>query len=320
MIFSFDGNPKDGVKFDDAFLAEFVDHIISNGHFIDCTEEWLDHIYRVVMEHGGSNAKKRFEKFMTNSPSGQLRKYLRTINTGDLDAVRLDRLATLPALVVLENARFEWPIYRRIIKLAAAADRTFKDVFNRLADAERNLWIEEHQAGGAGEVPGEIQRLEERRYKDIGPYKINALLDRDTDRELNDDGSPLFDKNKNNAFTFFCGKKHNEITYDDIYSLPQPSTYTWHMWHKRAVENYLSNDIFQKHRLSTAKLPATDAERDYFLINGTSMPGYSKNSLPIFANDLSWKLLNNHCKRFSIKPNMEVTELQLLLLKWAGTI
>jgi len=50
------------------------------------------------------------------------------------------------------------------------------------------------------------------------------------------------------------------------------------------------------------------------------MPGYSKNSLPTFANDLSWKLLNNHCKRFSIKPNMEVTELQLLLLKWAGTI
>lgn len=320
MIFSFTDEPINSPRWSDADLAELIDTMITKGHYPDWDGNWFARIEKAIANHGGTNARDRFGKFVAVPLTGEMRRYLTTVRIHDLNRDQVEKLASLPALVFLENARNEWPIYSKLIDLAVSDSREFRNPFKLLQRADKEYRLHAHAAGGAGEMPGEFQRLDQNEYRDVAKHKICLLFDRDTPAEFDDEGVCLFDENKNGLFRLLCGKEACDMNYDDIYVLHQPSDYVWHMWHKRAVENYIPNSAFQSMRLNTNVLPANPKERDYFKIDGTSLQNYGKSSLPKLAPKLTWKEVNRACRTFDTEGLRNVSELQLLLLKWVKII
>ena len=225
----------------------------------------------------------------------------------------MDYLIGDPARLVIENVNKEWPVYRHFIDIYRN-DSQYGDVFTLLKKAKDKGWIEGGHAGGTGEI---IETVERDPYptkqNNIRLKKTLALFDRDTDDNLHYDG------NKNSLFKYFSAKDHTGVVDEDIYTLKQNEPF-WHMWYKRAIENYFPDEQYVKAGFDISGIRGlTSKERDYKLLGGNKshpplIKGYGKDSLKKLVEGLSREKLERNLKKFNIE-GIEISEMQLFLLK-----
>ncbi|MDE6227078.1 MAG: hypothetical protein K2M63_06135 [Muribaculaceae bacterium] len=296
-------------------MSDLVCLACSKGHYIKADKESIRLIRTYVKENGSTNEKERFrahtELFdITES----LEKYLTTFDVKpNFPLHDLEYLMNEPARIVIENANKEWDVYKHIIDIYKS-DKQFSDIFTLLKKAKDEKRLKGDHAGGTGEIKDTVDREPYMvESKNIRLKKTLALFDRDTDDNLHYDG------NKNSLFKFFSGKDYTEIKEEDIYTLNQDEPF-WHMWYKRAIENYFPDVQYVKAGFDVSGIRGlTLEERDYKLLGGNKthpalIRGYKKDSVKSLVNGLSREQLERSLKKFNI-DGMEISEMQLFLLK-----
>lgn len=294
-------------KVTDEQLADICCSMVQGRQYVDCSQEIQDRIIRAIEKHGSTLQKELFRKFKGFDVTGELRRYLTTYPLNQHTSLAaLEIILRKPSRLLVENAPYEWEVYKRIIG-TYKSDRKFKNLFLLLEQAKSIKMLTCLHGGGYTTYPALLRQQNKDEYRDVCRYKICVLFDRDTDNEHS------FDGNKNALFQFLCGKKSNEVTDNDIYVLSQ-SPYIWHMWYKRAIENYFPGKQYSAHGIDTSLFPASALEQDYFKIEAGSASGYDKNKLPKLAEKMSRADYEVNLKRFGVNGD-ELSEMQLFLLK-----
>lgn len=296
-------------------ISDLVCLACKKGHYVKSDKESIRLIKQFVLEHGNTNERERFlahtELF---DISESLDNYLTTFYVdANLPFAHLEYLMEEPARLVIENTNKEWPVYQHIIDIYKS-DKQFGDVFTLLKRAKDRKLIKGDHAGGTGEIKDTVERDPyPSRLNNLRLKKTMALFDRDTDDNLHYDG------NKNPLFKFFSGKDFTGIREEDIYTLQQTEPF-WHMWYKRAIENYFPDEQYVKAGFDVSAIRGFSAEeRDYKLLGGNKnhpslIGGYGKNSLKKLVKGLSREKLEKNLKKFEIE-GIKVSEMQLFLLK-----
>lgn len=296
-------------------ISDIVCLACKKGHYIKADRESIHLIRAFVSEHGNTNEKERFRAHITLFDiTESLETHLTTFDVdADYPIEHLEYLMDEPARVVIENANKEWPVYEHIIDIYKS-DKQFGDVFSLLKKAKDKKWIQEDHAGGTGEIKDTVERHPfPSKSNNLRLKKTLALFDRDTDDNLH------FDGNKNPLFKYFSGKDFLEVSEGDIYTLKQKEPF-WHMWYKRAIENYFPDEQYVKAGFDVSAIRGlSSSERDYRLLgrnknNPALIGGYGKDSLKKLVKGLSREKLERNLKKFNI-DGIEISEMQLFLLK-----
>lgn len=301
-------------------LSDLAYEMARNGHFIKVDKDGYRMIRDAVREHGSTNQKECFfshtEIFdISTSLFSGLRNYWVDENSSVKD---LRFMVTEPARLVTENANHEWPVYKHLIDVYRS-DPKYGDLFAVLKKAKDNHRITGDHAGGSGEL---LKTMDRDAYlsgdDNLRLLKTCVLFDRDTDDDT------YFDGHKNSLFRRFVGKDHTTISDNDIYTLSHDVP-VWHMWYKRAIENYIPNEQYVYGGFDISGiLTLTNKERDYALLggNGSTNPliaGYDKKALPGLIAGLSRSKIERNLKHFNINGE-DLSEMQLFLLKLVKTI
>ncbi len=296
-------------------VSDIACDIARSDHFIQVDRDGYRIIREAVKEHGSTNQKESFrthlEKF--DIPEN-LRRYLRIWKVREDCPVKvLSYMINEPARLVTENASHEWPVYRHFIDVYKS-DPEFGTWFKILKKAKDNGRITSEHAGGTGEL---LKRADDEPFffgtENLRYFKTCVLFDRDTDDDH------YYDGNKNHLFRTLAGKDHTSISENDIWTLSHHPL-TWHMWYKRAIENYFPDEQYVNAGLNISALDGlTHIQRDYALIGGNKrnpplVTDYSKSSLPDLLPGLSRQKLERHLRKFTI-DGTEMSEMQLFMLK-----
>ena len=289
-----------------------IQAIFRNGHFVDGDVE----VRKSIVEMFENEIKVWGRCFDFSSLH---KKYLTTIVAKEIvDIDQLILMASEKARLLIENAPYEWPIHKAIITSYRKDNnpelrKVFAMVYEAL-DKKRLFCL---HAGGVGHYDSLIAFEEKEHYwGDSFAKKHVIIFDRDTD------GYSEYSDNQNALFKRFCAKNHTEVTEGDVYTLDQ-QPYIWHVWCKRAIENYFSNQTYNRHKVQTNRLPSNRTERDYCKMSDF-MDGYSKSMMAIITKGLSWVDFEREVPRkFQVVidgARQDVSEFQLLLLKIAKII
>jgi len=308
-------NKKYADSHSNSILSDQCSAIIRSHHFIVCDSDTYKKIVDAVEKNGSTTQKELFKAYRGFQPTEEQVKYLTTI---DLDKLNITDnsfhgLIELPTEVLAENGMNEWNTYKTLSE-TYKHDRTYKNIFSLITKAINHNEVVSGHAGGWSSFVNYINHKNANEYIGMYKYKVFVIFDRDT----NDNES--FDGNKNGLFSFLCGKKANQITDGDIYTLSQTG-YIWHCWYKRAIENYIPNHIYEDQRVDVSSIPSTYPERDYFNFTRFEKEhhGYNKDMMKDFSAKMSKSDYEEHIKTFFI-DGKDVSEMQLLLLKIAKVI
>ena len=291
-------------------LSEICTIIIKKGHFL-CTDSGgtFQIITNAIEQHAATWDKRLFKNSSKKfNPTKLQRLFYRTYtpNVGD-DIEWLKWLAENPGYLILENAHHEWVLYSHIIEIYKH-DREYKSLFEELKNAFDTRRIEPRNAGGYTGMIKEKNIITSN--PKVGNIYVNLkammVFDRDKGNSLE------YDDNKNDLFAHLCRKKHTTVTEADIYSLSQ-SPMAWHMWYKRAIENYFHPEVYEKHNM----YPRNNTDDwDYYYVDDKTVKGYQKNQIAQLAVDLGRSYFDRNMKSFySDVAGKNLTEMQLFLLK-----
>ncbi|MDE5758621.1 MAG: hypothetical protein K2H85_08415, partial [Allobaculum sp.] len=290
MIFQLNKDFVDSLSGED--LSEFCSKIVKGLHFL-CAEnsDTLMTIKTAIESHGSSKQKRLFKSYNRFKPTSLQRKYYMTYTPCvGCDMVWLEWLAEKPGYLIMENSHNEWDVYKFIIE-AYKNDREFGNLYKELKNACDEYRIEPRHGGGSNGLISEKNRITP--YPKQGYTYVNLksliLFDRDTNDHT------YYDINKNKLFKHLCRKNHTTIRETDIYSLNQPAG-NWHMWYKRAIENYFDDECYSKSGIGPVE-PA-GCPRDYFKIDDGSVSNYEKNKLSVLASHASRERLENGLMSF----------------------
>lgn len=311
MIFKIDSNYANSIQ--GSALSDLCCKMMKHGHFIDCDGNTFTLIEKSILGNASKTQKDCFMNFKGFGVSGcltkELRTYLTTIivdgNTYSLDD--LDRMVTKESRVVVENGPYEWPVYKAIIG-TFERDRKYGNLFRLLVNARNRKYLTDLHCGGVGMIVPMVEQQEQGDYENVFSLKSCIVFDRDTA------DNTYFDKNKNALFAKFCDKKNDAVTGQDIYTLNQ-FPYHWHMWYKREIENYFTDDCYIDEGVNVTGFPSDLNLRDYYLIDKSSAHGYEKSLLSSIAEKMSRSDYDTMAsKAFSVDGEL-MTEMQLFLLK-----
>lgn len=291
-------------------LCTVIEKIIANRHFISADKSVKTSIKNIIQTHGGTLAKEKFQKGKMYDITGELRKYLTTIEIYECISIQaFDYLTSRKALLVCENKYYEWPAYKRIID-AYSTDPMFGNLFKFLRDAKDKERIDCEHLGGCTQLPSALKSMA---YniggQNLAIYKTCTLLDRDTE-------SPdVFSPNQRDNIELLTGKRIQHVTNDDIYTLSQPG-HKWHMWYWKAIENYFPDSAYESYGYDIANIPAAPVRHwtkisDCF--KGT-VKSYKKSELPKLGTHMNRTDYERDVQKFNIAGNA-ISEIQLLLLK-----
>ena len=296
-------------------LSDIACMVAQYGHFIKASNSDYKIFRQAVKDHGSTNQKECFRNHLEifDIPDNLFR-YLRCIDIDDsFTSKDFLHLITSQSRLITENANNEWPVYKHFIDVYKS-DPTYSDVFTLLKKAKDKNHLTGIQAGGAGELlKSANQNSYEFHGKNLTHLKTCVLFDRDTDNDT------YFDGNKNPLFKALAGKTHLTITDDDIYQLSHEPL-TWHMWYKRAIENYFPDEQYIKAGFDPSPLNTmTQHQRDYALIGGKKsnpqlVNDYSKGALKDLLSGFSRAKIEKHLKVFNVNGE-NISEIQLFLLK-----
>ena len=183
--------------------------------------------------------------------------------------------------------------------------RTYKNSLSLLFVAK--------QIGGNGQVRAQVAHLAATEYDGATmPLKCCVIIDRDVPSDYDASGNWNMPPRLESTFVFLSGKRSYDIVQSDIYSVAQP-IYHWHMWYKRAIENYFPDRAFLNIGCNW-KSTVTVLDRDYQLIDRTTMAHYDKHDIGHLTEVMGWRDYNSNLKQFPHNGIM-YTELELLLFK-----
>jgi len=308
MIFEID--PEFINRCPSARLSDIICTCARNGHYIKCDRESLKIIKTAIKDHASTTEKELFKAHRSMFDiSGNKYRFLRVLRIDpDFHPTSLLYLAAAKARLILENANHEWIIYKYFID-RYSNHPVLGDGLSLLRQAKERRRIKAIHAGGWGEML-KIADQDPHRHngKNLRLYKTCIVFDRDTDNDHS------FDENKNALFSRLANKKADTIAEQDIYHL-KSSAPMWHMWHKRAIENYFPVEQYKKLGCDTTNLEVlTDTARDYLKIESKSVKGYDKNNLPKLLDNLDLSAFEKKLKKFDI-DGQEYSEIEIFLLK-----
>lgn len=286
-------------------LTDACDNIVKYGHYISCDDKTQKYLTDVVSENGSKALRNAMREStdLFDSRTALQKKYMRTINLNDDLIGALDK----PSVAILENAPYEWSVYQKMAE-SYKHDSRFGSLFRQLVDYMGCGCLTFYNGGGCGQHDQHILQHEKNKgYKNVGELKLFCLLDSDCLIEGD------YPTEKTKVCNFLCGTVDQPIENLPIYTLQQPK-YTWHMWYKRAIENYFPNNAYQGAAMDTSCLPHERELRDYTKIDKKIVKGYAKDKLQELPNQMSRSDYETGLKHFIIHGE-DYSEIQLFLLK-----
>ena len=306
MIFKIDKTYAKTIE--GATLSDLCCKMIEKGHYIDCESDTRSLIEKSIQSNASKTQMEWFRCFKGFSITAELRKYLTTIsvdgNTYSLDD--LNRMIGKESRVLVENGPYEWNAFKKMIGVFER-DRKYKNLFQLLVKARNNKYLLDLHCGGCSMIIALINQQEQGEYQNVFTVKSCTVFDRDTN-------DVSYSREKNSLFRFFCNKDCTSIKEEDIYTFNQ-SPYHWHMWYKREIENYFTDECYAKEGVDVTDFPADLNDRDYFAIDKSSAPGYDKPKLSSVAEHMSRADYDTIAPRKFTVDGELLSEIQLLLLK-----
>lgn len=289
-------------------LSDKCAAIMQYRHYISCDGETRRLIASAIEKNGSKTQKDILLTYKGFDITQEIRTYLTSVDLADCN--NFDAIIKSPSEILVENGPYEADVYKRLPE-GYKHDPLFKHLYALLADAfKRNRVICTH-GGGYGTYEKLMEQKNDNEYKDVYRLKCCAVIDRDTDCENTLD--PL----KRNLLLYLCGKDISQITDNDIYTLNQPTGWIWHMWYKRAVENYFPKECYERMGINVDECDASPLGWDYYNIG--NIAGYKKNMVPNLVSDMSRQKYEKRLKHFCIN-GVDMSEMQLLLLKFVKLI
>lgn len=174
-----------------------------------------------------------------------------------------------------------------------------------------NRIVTPENAGGFGNIISVFDLKNSGEYYHLYKMKCCVIFDRDTDDDTR------FDDNKNRLFERFCdGKNNNTVTDSDIYKIPGEGEYMWHMWYKRAIENYFPANQYAD--LGVDVTEAQTADYSYYHFED-GKNGYDKTMMARIGRGMSCSDFENNTKKFQV-DGFPMSEMLILLHKIAKII
>lgn len=304
MIFEIDNKLLE--RFQGARLSDIVCDIMTRYHFISCRPNIRKYIETSIKENASTTHYELFKTYQGFSIPTNLPKYLTTINLSNYNDAQIFAIIQKPSWLLVENELNEWPVYKHMIK-KYLHDRTYGKYYEMLYRAIDKTLVP-HSCGGYGQFEQTLRDYNAAHlYCNTLHLKSCTLVDRDTNDET------YYDQNKTSIYKFLSGKEINnvnELTNGDIFSLNQPH-YIWHMWYKRAIENYFPKECFKNIAIDLNKIPDDPKERDYLKYDESI---YNKKDLPKLTQNMSYSKYEENIKKFPYYGGT-ISELQLFLLK-----
>lgn len=304
---------------DEAWTADLVAALARYGHLADCDDECMDLIERCVDSHCSTTEKEIIGSTSLYEVTALQRRFLTTIDVdGSMSGDMYLNLFGNPSLVLLENGPNEWNVYLQMME-AYKHDRKYGNIFKLLRKAAKNKpsSLESLHAGGKGHVKALINDHNENKaaYRNLAKYKIYTV--NDCDRTSTDCD---YDPTTKSNYRFLCGFEEDAIVDRcNIDTLTQP-LYHWHLWRKRAIENYMTPEAYEAVGMNADRYADCDLpERDYLKVDGSLIPGYNKNRIAEVAKSMSHADYESVCDRIGVNGEV-LSEIQLFLLKMAKVV
>lgn len=285
--------------------------IAAAGHYLDVDNVISEDFVNAIEKYAGDNYCSFIAEAMLKfSHEKSIRSYITTINFADYNREQRKCLLIKPSEILLENAAYEWGIYCNLVDYYVKGTK-YKNVMNYLKRAIKLDMIEPAHLGGIYHLPTELS-LKEHKYKNMYRHKACVVFDRDTTNNHD------IDSNKKEVFASLCnGIEFNKVDNALVYRLNYNSEYVWHMWYKRAIENYFPKE---KYESSGVDMSTFDDQLPYdylkFDEKNHSPKNYTKKKLKDIANGLSYDYFESHTQHFDINGE-DMSEIMLLLLKIA---
>lgn len=289
-------------------------NIAEAGHYLDVDNNIEGDFVESLQKYAGdtycSFIAEAMQKF---SYEKSIRSFLTTIKFSDYTREQRRCLLQKPSELLLENSANEWDIYRSLIYYYSKG-QNFKNVMSYLQRSIKRGMIEPAHLGGIYQLPAELKQ-KEGKYKNMYRHKVCVVFDRDTDN------SDDIDKTKKAVFSALCnGIDINQVNNDLIYRLDYEDEYVWHMWYKRAIENYFPKEQYESLGVDVSsfddQLPYDyqkfDEKKDY-------PKGYKKNMMNGIAKRMTRQYFEENTHHFKITGE-DMSEIQLLLLKIAKIV
>jgi len=296
-------------KFADNDIAELCYYVAAYGHFFDTEADIKISLVEKVGAYCGANQRKVFKDayFRCTHLTSEHRQFLTTIDGKRYDYKTLKSILTSPGRLLCENMMYESPVYKNMIG-AYKHDRDFGNMFILLEKAKNNGWLRFANGGGYGGFKGYLEDMDKGEYKNIAKLKFCTLIDRDTD-------TGALPANRKNLFAFLSGGKDETTLQDtDIYTLDFGS-YIWHIWYKRAIENYFPDRQYMRIGCDPSVVwNSPIADRNCKKANTAGQGAFSKNKLSDLAIGMSRDDYEEGLQHF-IVDGKGMSELQLFLLK-----
>lgn len=301
------------------WVALLVATIAGNRHLIDCDNDVKNLIGKCVKEHCSTLESE----LVNNTPIYEItslkRRFLTTVVVdGTLSITQYINLFSQPSFVLLENAPYEWPVYKKMME-TYKRDREFQTIYEllRIASTQSPCTLCEIQAGGNGMFEATIDSKETSPdYKGLTRYKIYAVTD--SDRESD---SAQYGATQKKLYRYLSGinDKGADVDRTIIDSLHQPH-YIWHMWRKRAIENYFPPEAYEALGWNADQYRSlSPSDRSFVKIEDPVVKGYHKKDLEKLPENMSREAYENLCDKIFIDGSW-ISEIRLFLLKMARVV
>ena len=298
-----DGNPVD--------KAIMIGNILEHCHYIKPIAGIIDNIWNLVNQYGTPHIRETFELYSEYlSLPEEMEKHLTTITLTDFTVENQRAILFKPSELMLENAPYEWNIYRNLIN-AYTEHRKFGNVFKYLKQKVENCCLVPENAGGFGNMKKMTILKNTGEYHHQYRKKVCLVFDRDTDDDV------TYDHEKKNLFVLLAKKDHTQMGEDDINKLTYDGAYIWHMLWKREIENYFPIDKYEEQGVDVTAARACDNYSYYKFKNGEK--GYDKKMMEHISDGMTMQDFENSCRTF-IFYNSTYSEFCLLLLKIAKIV
>lgn len=299
----------------DLWLSRLISSIVANNHKIKCDNDVTKLIENAVNRHCGTLERELFSNASLYEINALMLNNMTIIDVnGSLSSDQYLNLFGTPSLVLLENSPYEWPVYKMMIDVYKQ-DRQYGNLFKMLKKAvsPTSETLKSLHAGGNGLFVEMIQLKEsESDYDGITKYKIFAVTDSDRIGE----NCPYDGTQKKNYK--FLSKKEGDVDRKFIDTLNQPH-YHWHMWRKRAIENYFPPEKYEMENLDAQLYKSILPPDRFFLKVEDHVKGYHKEDLSRIARHMGRNDYESISDSIYIEGN-EISEIRLFLLKMIRVI
>lgn len=289
--------------------ASLLFDIVKNAHFVQGDRNAIKTVVGYGKYHCSTWQKKLIVAWEGQHQhlTDELKTFLTALDVSKFSYTQLHTILHEPSYLMVENLPYENIIYKSIIGIYSKRSE-FKNLFTLLDKAKETGYLKFYHAGGYGNEMPLLEFFDKYDYKDVVKLKFCVLMDRDTE------SSTDLPDQRDNLFLYLSGKDKSHLTNSDIYNFTSP--FNWHIWYKRAIENYFPETQYQNIGIDTTQFPVgANANWDYREIK---YGGYKKKRLPQLTVGMSRSNYEQELEHFTITINGEqryMSEFELLLLK-----